>query len=153
MVEDVGEGVADVVAAVVVQTGTVIVLSCNVTAPFWASNRPETVAPVSAATDVSARMLPTNVVELPSVAELPTCQNTLQARAPPVSCTTLADEVINVELGALKMKTAAGLLPASSVSVPVRLRAGDPAYTPGPSVRPPRLPASVVTGVRPRASR
>jgi len=37
------------------------------------------VADVVAVMLVSARMLPRKAVELPRVAELPTCQNTLQA--------------------------------------------------------------------------
>jgi len=54
------------------------VLLSSVTAPFLASNRPSTVAPVVAAIDVRARMFPLNVELVPSVAELPTCQKTLQ---------------------------------------------------------------------------
>ena len=55
-------------------------------------------------------------VVVPSVAELPTCQNTLQACAPLTSLTRLADAVISVE-PAWKTKTAFGSPWASSVSV------------------------------------
>ena len=56
----------------------VMVLESSVTAPFRARTLPETFAPVSRAMLVSARILPTNEVVVPSVAELPTCQKTLQ---------------------------------------------------------------------------
>ncbi len=54
-------------------------LLSSVTAPFLANTRPCTVAPVVIVALVKARMVPTNIVVVPSVAELPTCQNTLQA--------------------------------------------------------------------------
>ena len=47
---------------------------------------------------------------VPRVAELPTCQNTLQAWAPLVRMTLLAESVMSVE-GAWKMKTAFGSPP------------------------------------------
>ncbi len=61
-----------------------------------------------------ARMLPTNDVLVPSVAELPTTQKTLHGDAPPVSATFEPVAVVSV-LTALKTKTP-GLL---SVTVPV----------------------------------
>ena len=54
-------------------------LVSRVTAPFSAKARPVMVAPVVRVMLVSAMMLPANAVVVPSVAELPTCQNTLQA--------------------------------------------------------------------------
>src|SRR2546423_798265 len=48
-----------------------------VTAPFRARARPATFAPVVREMLVSARMLPTNDVPVPRVAELPTCQKAL----------------------------------------------------------------------------
>jgi hypothetical protein len=77
--------VVDVVVVVVVgggdvlQVGTVMVLSSRLTWPFRAKTRPSTVVPVCTDADVNAKMLPTNVVLVPKVAELPTCQNTLHA--------------------------------------------------------------------------
>ena len=62
--------------------GAVMVLASRVTAPLRASTRPCTVAPVSSVADVSAMMVPTNVLAESRVAELPTCQNTLHACAP-----------------------------------------------------------------------
>ena len=63
----------------------VIVLVSSVTAPLRASALPCSVAPVVIEIDVRARMLPTNWLPVPIVAELPTCQKTLQACAPPIS--------------------------------------------------------------------
>ena len=100
----------------------VMVLFSSVTAPFRASSCPCTVAPVCAAMDVSAKMCPTNSELVPSVAEDGTTQNTRQNRAPLVSTTLLPAPVISVEV-LLKMKTASGSPPASSVSVPVMPRA------------------------------
>ena len=70
---------AVVVVAAAAHTGVVIVLVSRVTAPLRASNRPSIVAPVVAVIDVSASTLPIEVRVVPSVAELPTCQNTLHA--------------------------------------------------------------------------
>ena len=48
-----------------------------VTAPFCARALPESVASVVSVTLASAKIFPTNVVVVPIVAELPTCQKTL----------------------------------------------------------------------------
>jgi hypothetical protein len=90
----------------------------SVTAPFLASKRPSTVAPVVAVIDVRARMFPTNTEPVPSVAELPTCQKTLQDWAPLIRKTLLFDAVVSVD-AILKMKTAFGSPWPSSVSAPV----------------------------------
>jgi hypothetical protein len=74
--------------------------------------------PVVAVIVVRARMVPLKVEPVPSVAELPTCQKTLQAWAPLIRFTLLPDAVTSVE-PAWKMKTAFGLPCASSVRVPV----------------------------------
>ena len=66
----------------------------------------------------SAITVPTNVVVVPMVAELPTCQNTLHAWAPPCSATRLPVAVISVE-PAWKMNTAEESPWASRVTVPV----------------------------------
>ena len=109
----VGVGVVAVgvgVGGVVEQLGAVIVSSSRVTAPLRASARPATVSPVSTEMDVRARMVPAKAEFVPSVAELPTCQKTLQAWAPSVRMTLLAESVTSVE-GAWKMKTAFGSPP------------------------------------------
>lgn len=75
--------------------GTVIVLSSRVTAPFRARARPCRVAPVLRVIDVNASMVPEKLLVVPSVAELPTCQNTLHAWAPFSRTTVLPDAVIS----------------------------------------------------------
>ena len=83
----VGVGVTEVVEVGVAvgvgpdleQAGTLIVSSSRVTAPLRASARPAMVSPVSTEIEVRARMLPLKAEFVPRVAELPTCQNTLQA--------------------------------------------------------------------------
>jgi hypothetical protein len=88
--------------------GVVMVLASSVTAPFRTRTRPWTVAPVFSVAEVSAMMVPTKVLAELSVAELPTCQNTLQAWAPFSSCTTLFDATTRSD-DAWKMKTEFGL--------------------------------------------
>jgi len=114
----VGLAVVVVVGADTLQVGTVIVFESKVTAPFWASSRPATVAPVSSVIDVNARVVPTKLVFVPSVSELPTTQKTLQAWAPFSSKILLDDAVITVD-AASKMKTVDGSPCPLSVSVPV----------------------------------
>ena len=92
-----------------------------VTAPLRAKRLPSTVTPSFIEIDVKARMLPWNAVLVPSVAELPTCQKTLHAWAPPMRLTLLPDAVISVE-PAWKTKTALGSPWASSVKAPVSPR-------------------------------
>ena len=103
---------------VVAQAGRVIVLVSRETWPLRASIRPSTVAPVWRVMLVRAMTVPTKVVVGPMVAELPTCQNTLQGWADPTSSTRLLVAVSRVE-PAWKMKTAAGSPSASRVTVPV----------------------------------
>ncbi len=90
-------GVVVVVVVAVEQVGTATWLSSSVTAPVWAKTRPLTVAPVSKVAVVSARIVPANDVDVPSVAEDPTCQKTLQACAPLISTTELLVAVVRVE--------------------------------------------------------
>jgi hypothetical protein len=89
---------ADVVVVVAAaHVGMVMVLSSRLTWPFRANTRPSTVVPVCTVAEVKAKTLPTKVELVPKVAELPTCQNTLQASAPPVSLTVLLEAVIRVD--------------------------------------------------------
>ena len=106
-------------AGAAAQCAAVIVSLISVTAPLRASARPVSETPSFIVIEASAMMLPANTVVVPSVAELPTCQKTLQGCAPLTSSTRLADAVISVE-PAWKTKTAFGSPWASSVSVPVR---------------------------------
>jgi len=95
-----------------------MVLLSNVTAPLRANTLPSTVAPVVTVIDAKARMFPTKAEYVPIVAELPTCQKTLQTWAPLVRLTTLYDAVTSVD-AALKMKTALGSPLPLRVRVPV----------------------------------
>ena len=65
-------------------------------------------APVWAVTDVFARTVPMNTVLVPRVAELVTCQNTLQASAPLIKAMALAGAVVSDE-AAWKTNAASGL--------------------------------------------
>ena len=94
------------------------VLLSSVTAPFRASSLPSTVAVVLAVIVVRARTLPLNVVVVPRVAELPTCQYTLQDWAPLIRLTLLFEAVVSVE-PIWNTNTALGSPWASSVTVPV----------------------------------
>ena len=67
------------VVVTVLHPGAVTALSSSDTDPLRAKIRPSTVDPVSTLTEVKAMTVPTKVVPVPRVAELPTCQNTLQA--------------------------------------------------------------------------
>jgi hypothetical protein len=109
------------------------------------------VAPVSRVAEVKARMLPTKLVLVPRVAELPTCQNTLHAWAPSISLTVLLDAVMSVD-PAWKMNTELRLFCPSRVTVPVRPIEEDALYTPGARVWPPRSVDTTLAGVRPAAS-
>ena len=70
-----GVGGVGVVAA---HVDVVMVSVSNVTAPLLASTRPSTVTSVVTVMEVRARMVPRKLESVPSVAELPTCQKTLQ---------------------------------------------------------------------------
>lgn len=115
LVEGLGVGLG------VVQPGTVMTSSSRVTAPLRASARPIMVSPVVTVIDCSARIFPWKAEFVPSVAELPTCQYTLQACAPLVSKMWLAELVMSVE-PTWKMKTASGLPCALRVSAPPTCR-------------------------------
>jgi hypothetical protein len=93
----VGGGVVVDVGGGVTQLGRVMVLVSRVTAPLRANTRPFTVVPVCTEIEVNAMMVPTKVVLVPRVAELPTCQNTLHGEAPLMRATVLPDAVINVD--------------------------------------------------------
>ncbi|GGR03358.1 hypothetical protein FHS38_000495 [Streptomyces netropsis] len=133
------------------QLARVMVLLSSVTSPLRARARPSTTVPVWTAMDVRARMVPLKKEWVPRVAELPTCQNTLQACAPLMRATLLADPVIRVE-AIWKMKTALGLPWASSVTVPVRPSDDVDLYTPVVSVCPVRSPDTLAVSARPAAS-
>jgi hypothetical protein len=60
-------------------TGTEMMAVSIVTAPPRAKIRPSMMTPAPTVIDTAARMLPRNAESAPSVAELPSCQKTLQA--------------------------------------------------------------------------
>ncbi len=100
-----------------------MVLLSIVTAASRARARPSITALLFSVMDCMARMVPLNWVVVPRVAELPTCQNTLQAFAPLMKATELDEAVVRVE-GIRKMKTELGSPSPSRVTVPVSCRDG-----------------------------
>ena len=134
------------------QVGTVMVLESSVTAPLRANTLPRSVAPVSSVAEASAMIVPTKLLVVPRVAELPTCQKTLHACAPFSSTTLLPEAEIKVE-PAWKIKTASASPPPFRVTDPVSAMADATWYTPGANVAPPRSLFVLVKGVRPAASR
>ena len=103
-----------------------MVLVSNVTAPLSANTLPSTLAPVVNVIDVKAKMFPTKIEPVPIVAELPTCQKTLQAWAPLMRLTTLFEAVVSVLAGAWKIKIELGLFWPLRVRVPVNPSEGAP---------------------------
>src|SRR5665213_838095 len=97
--------------------GAVTVFSYNVTAPFLANARPSRVAPSLIVIEVSASMFPLKSEDVPSVAELPTCQKTLAACAPLVRITLQPVVVMSVDT-IWKIQTAFVSPPASRVRLP-----------------------------------
>jgi len=102
-----------------------------------ASARPVTRAPVVSVMLVNTRIFPANEVVVPTVAELPTCQNTLHGEPPLITATDEPLAVVSV-LPILRMNTAPALPPALSVGIPVSCADGEKQYTPGVKVFAPR---------------
>lgn len=67
-----------------------------VTDPVLANTLPSTVAPVFNVMDCMASTVPLNTLVVPNVAELPTCQKMLDAKAPPLRITLRPDVVVSV---------------------------------------------------------
>src|SRR5207253_11114904 len=132
--------------------GIVMELESSVTAAVRANSRPSTVAPVVTVMEANARMFPLNTEPVPRVAELPTCQKTLAACAPPLRMTWRPTVVVRVD-AIWKMKTALASPWASSVRSPEEISSEEvDLYRPGVRVCPPRLPATVIAPtVRPAA--
>ena len=107
-------------AAPTLQEAKLTVLLSSVTVPFRAKALPTRLAPLFIVMDVSARMLPTNVVVVSMVAELLTSHCTLQEL--PVVVTVEPGEVMS-ELDIWKVHEAEELPSASRMSVPVLLEA------------------------------
>jgi hypothetical protein len=71
------------------QADALIVSSIRVTSPFCASSLPSTVTAEPTVIDVKAMTVPAKVEPPSNPAELPTCQKTSHAEAPPSSATEL----------------------------------------------------------------
>ena len=78
-VEVVGEGEVGSVGTLKSQVGVVKVLLSSVTDPLIARARPWTVTPLVTVIEVKAMRFPAKTELVPSVAELPICQNTLHS--------------------------------------------------------------------------
>ena len=98
--------------------GAVMASSIKVTAAVSANRPPWHATPELAVADASAKTVPANLVLVPSVAELPSCQNTLQACAPLARTTDAPVAVVRME-PIWKTKTPLALFLPSRVSVPV----------------------------------
>jgi len=116
---NVGATAVCVAGIAVVHTVQEMLSVSNVTAPFLARARPEAIfAPVFKVMLVSARIFPWNEVVVPRVAEVRTCQNTLQPEPLLVMRTDELLAVVSV-LPILKIKTESGLPRPFRVSTPV----------------------------------
>src|SRR5580704_4265489 len=122
--------------------GFVTVLVTKVTAATCVKTLPSTAAPVCSVIDADARIFPRKSVP-PTVAELPTCQKTLDALAPFIRITWRPLPTVSVEAGIWKIQTPLELPRASSVRSP-ELIVNEPGagavYRPGAKVSPPSSP-------------
>jgi len=121
VVAGVVEGVEDMalLVACVVHVPCARTLSLiSVTAPVNAYSPPSTLTPDCREILAWERMFPKKLDPVPSVAEEPTCQYTLQARAPLASTTREDDAVVRLE-PIWNTKSAFGLFSAFNVTVPV----------------------------------
>src|SRR4051812_41545161 len=105
-------------------------------APFLASALPSSVAPVLKVIDCIARMFPLKTEVVPNVAEVPTCQKILVAKAPPLRITLRPEVVVSVD-AIWMIKTAFAAPCASKVTSPDDTARDDvDLYKPGVSVLP-----------------
>src|SRR6202521_1642204 len=103
--------------------GAEMLLVSSVTAPLGAtapaSALPCSVAPVTSVMDVLASIFPSITQPAPIVAELPTCQKTLEDCAPLIRITLQVGVVkVRVDAGICKIQTAFASPLASSVRFP-----------------------------------
>jgi hypothetical protein len=121
-----GAAVGDGVGVAVEHVDLMIVSLIKVTLPFRASARPSIVTPLFIVMEVRARMVPAKLEPDPSVAELVTCQKTLQGWPPLTKRMELDDDVMRSDV-AWKTQTGFASFWPSSVSVPVRSSVTPPA--------------------------
>src|SRR5687768_1285180 len=104
-------------AAYAVGSTTLLALTVTDPAVFEPPRRRPTICePLFTVIDVAARMLPLKIVVVSSVADVPTCQKTFEAFAPPVRITCAPGPVVSVD-PILKIKIAFGSPCASSVTL------------------------------------
>src|SRR3989442_9315033 len=130
---EMGGGAGRRVPAVSHNTAETLLVSI-VTAPLSAKALPDTLAPVVRVMLATARIFPVNAVPVPSVAELPTAQNTSVSRAPPVMTT---DELIPVVRVLPILKTQIEPAGPLRVSLPLTSAHLGKQWEPGVSVNPP----------------
>ena len=135
--------------------GTVTTLDANVTAALLANARPSKDAPVPSEIDCAAIIVPLKTEFVPRVAEVPTCQNTLEAFAPPARITLIPAPTLRaVPIWNIQTSVA---LPVRVTSEPVIAAVLVNLYKPVTSVKPPIFPVPgfkkvpVGIGVRPAA--
>lgn len=97
-----------------------ITLSSKVIDPPRPKSPPFEMAAVSSVTEAAAKTLPTKMLEVPSVADVPTCQYTWQANAPPLS-TTLDPAAVIREVPIWKYQASLDEPVPTSVKAPVRV--------------------------------
>ena len=132
--------------AIVAGSGTalmqlVISLVSSVTAPLIAKALPSSIdAPVSMVILVRARICPSKSVPVPSVAELPTCQNTLHPGIdPPLMVTTDAALAVVRVLPIWKTNKSIGITQVIQSERSSELSRGRKEIDAGSNVRPPRF--------------
>jgi hypothetical protein len=77
--------------------GMTTAFAASVTTPIRANALPFSDAPVLRVIDWSAMMVPLNPDVVPSAAELPTCQKTFDALAPPLRTTARPEDAVSVD--------------------------------------------------------
>jgi len=74
-----------------------MVLPAILTPPILANALPSSVAPVAKVIVCIANIVPLKTEVVPNVAELPTCQKILDAKAPPLRITLRPGDVLRVD--------------------------------------------------------
>ncbi|KAF4621643.1 hypothetical protein G7Y89_g14507 [Cudoniella acicularis] len=124
-------------------TSTNKVFVSIVRVPPRANKPPLLLAPPSAVTETCARIVPANAMLIPKVADVPTCQKTLQGKPPPESITAEPTEVTKVE-PIWKYQASVGDPVPASIKVPVSCADELNSYVPGAKDRPPKLPVKTI---------
>jgi hypothetical protein len=118
------------------QISILTLLVSSVTDPLKANTPPFEMAAVFNVTEIAAKMFPTKKLPVPKVAELPTCQYTLEGNAPPVS-RMLEPVAVTKELPIRKYQTSLNEPVPASVKTPVTAAELLKLYVPGTNFMPP----------------